>query len=209
MTGEVDYVIVRQRLHARLAIRPTLFLEMRIATGQVGRPGSHVAQCRMVSHTERHTWVEGCGYQCQRTTLAASLHNHVLAVPLWKLCQNIDAAYQSQIDMFHVIQVTVLQSLTQIGIPLVVEGRTDFGKHLLAQGGVQSVDVQRHADKTVLWIETARGGIPDRLHTSPRRCQHHRARARLGTLGHQQIGIERMALTVQVYLQAPGIHLCI
>lgn len=84
----------------------------------------------MIGYTLGDTTVESCCDNGQGSALTAALHSNILAIPLGKRSQEIDTTNQAYIDMLHIINVLVLQTIGQITAITVVESTTDLAKSL-------------------------------------------------------------------------------
>lgn len=59
--------------------------------------------------SELVTAIESGSNQCQSSSLAAALDNYIFTIPFGQRSQEIDTAYTTQIDTFHIIIIVVLQ----------------------------------------------------------------------------------------------------
>ena len=132
VTGKIDYIEVSQGVETvliaqYLRLTAEVWITARSALSRITR---HVAKGRMIGYTLGDTTVESRCDNGQGSALTAALHSNILAIPLGKRSQEIDTTNQAYIDMLHIINVLVLQTIGQITAITVVESTTDLAKSL-------------------------------------------------------------------------------
>ena len=90
MPCEVYHIVVGHCAHIGFGVHTLLGLEMRITTGLPRAARRHVAQSRMIGHTQCDTAVECGSNERERPTLATSHHGDIPAVPVWKGAKEVE-----------------------------------------------------------------------------------------------------------------------
>ena len=132
VTGKIDNIEVSQGVETVL-VAQYLWLTAEVwiaARSALSRITRHVAKGWMISYTLGDTAVESCCDNGQGSALTAALHRYILAIPLGKRSQEINTTNQAYIDMLHIINVLVLQTIGQITAITVVESTVDLAKSL-------------------------------------------------------------------------------
>ena len=207
MAGEVHHVVVGHGVQLFRCQHPVHAVEVRIAArASFLAVGTHVREGGMIGHAECHPFVESCSHQCQGPALRTSLHSHVASVPFGQRREQVDGAYQSQINSLHVVVVAVVESVLKITVG-VAHHLADLGKLFGGHAGVESVYFHLHADEPVLGIVAVAQRFLDGLDAGSRGTEHHRTASCLGSLGIEKIGIDGLSVLVHVEFHKKGIYL--
>ena len=106
----------------------------------------------MIGHTLGYSAIQACCDNRQGTALTAALYSHILTIPLWKRCQEVDAAHQSLIHMAHVVAVLIFQSIDKIAAVCIVESLAYLLEGFGRKTWIEAMDFYLEADKSVLGI---------------------------------------------------------
>ena len=154
LPGKVHHIVISQGMDAILVLQyPMVFIEMRIsARSSLLNVCSHIAERRMIGHTLGYSAIQACCDYRQGTALASALHSHILAIPLWKRRQEVDAAHQSLIHMAHVVAVLIFQAIGKIAPVSIVESLAYLLEGFGRKTWVEAMDFYLEADESVLGI---------------------------------------------------------
>ena len=162
LAGKVHHIIISQGVETILVLQYLMiFIEVRItARSSLLNVCSHIAERRMIGHTLGYSAIQACCDNCQGAALASALHSHILAIPLWKRRQEVDAAHQSLIHMAHVVAVLIFQSIGKITAICIVESLAYLLKGFGRKTWIEAMDFYLEADESVLGIILVAQGVP-------------------------------------------------
>ena len=187
---------------------PMVFIEVRIsARSSLLNVCSHIAERRMIGHTLGYSAIQTCCDNCQGAALASALHSHILAIPLWKRRQEVDAAHQSLIHMAHVVAVLIFQAIGKITAVSIVESLAYLLEGFGRKTWIEAMDFYLEADESVLGIILVAQGFLDGLDAGSRRGENHGMATLLGILGIEEIAIHRMSHLVYLKFYEIAIYL--
>ena len=192
LPGEIDHVVVSERLHGRRRKDARLAAEVRVAAGAAGlRVGSHVGQGRMVGDTRGHARVQAGRHEAQRTALAAALDDDVPAVPLREGGQVVDHADHGQVNMLHIVGLPGFDPVAQVaGAVARLQAAARISEHLRVRARIQAVDLDHETDETALRIEAVPARDDDGVDPGARREDHDRAGTGINIFGDIQIAVD-------------------
>ena len=180
VAGKVDHIIISHSIEAILVLEYLMILaEMGVtARSALLHIARHVAEGRMIGHTLGNSLIESCRDESQSATLTATLHSHILAIPLWERSQEVDAAHQSQIYMLHIVAILILQSIGEITAIGIIESLAYLIECTGRKTRIQAMNLYLEADESVLGIILVAQGFLDGLDAGSRRGENHGMAAR-------------------------------
>ena len=185
-----------------------IFIEMRItARSSLLGISSHIAERRMIGNTLGYSAIQACCNNRQGSTLASTLHSHILSIPFRKGCQEVDAAHQSLIHMAHVIAVLIFQSVSQIAPVSVIESLTYLLEGFGRDARIKTMNLYLEADESILGIILVAHRFLDGFDAGSWRCENHRMVASAGILGIEEIAVHRMTFLIYLKLYKIAIYL--